>query len=172
MDWVAAHSYAAADVHGAMGCNQKKLYTSGGDTSSCLGPYPMVAYPEFHVRRRLELLNLPLYIPLWFMEYSCEKILIPGNNMAPSCSKHMFRSLLATSYGCCRSYSNTSTDTIESLCKIPLHTLQFDDHRTVFQHKNTWELLRALLVLRACGSNYLVDNSLKVSNTDTGLIFR
>ena len=28
MDWVAAHSYAVADVQGAMGCDQEKLYTS------------------------------------------------------------------------------------------------------------------------------------------------
>jgi hypothetical protein len=25
MDWEAAHSYAADDVHGAMGCNQKSF---------------------------------------------------------------------------------------------------------------------------------------------------
>ena len=27
MDWAAAHSYAAADVHGAMGCHQKIFNT-------------------------------------------------------------------------------------------------------------------------------------------------
>jgi hypothetical protein len=39
---------------GAMGCDQKKLYTtSGGDTWSSPGPYSTGAFPEFHVGCRL-----------------------------------------------------------------------------------------------------------------------
>lgn len=67
---------------------------------------------------------------------------------------------------CCgsvRTYSHLNTSTFSGDCKITPQALQFDDHRTAFQHKNTWELLRALLVLRACGSDFLVDNSLKVN---------
>nr|CAD7408891.1 unnamed protein product [Timema poppensis] len=46
--------------------------------------------------------------------------------------------------------------------------LNFTDHRSAFQHKDNWELFRALLVLRACGSNYLVDNSLKLGQRFLG----
>lgn len=41
-------------------------------------------------------------------------------------------------------------------------SLNFDDHHSVFSHKSNWELLRALIVLRVCGANYLVDNGLQV----------
>ena len=62
MDLAAAHSYAGADVHGAIA---KKLYTSVAiDTSPCLGPYPTVACPEFHAGFRLgrELFTLSICI--------------------------------------------------------------------------------------------------------------
>jgi hypothetical protein len=41
--------------------------------------------------------------------------------------------------------------------------LDFEDYRTVFRHKSTWELMRALLILRVCSVNLFVDNSLAVS---------
>ena len=62
-----------------------------------------------------------------------------------------------------RMFSHANTSALSAVHKMTPKALQFDDHRTVFQHKNTWELFRALLVLRACGSDFLVDNSLKVS---------
>ncbi|GFG28879.1 hypothetical protein Cfor_06255 [Coptotermes formosanus] len=65
--------------------------------------------------------------------------------------------------GSVRMYSPATTSTPSANHKTTPTALQFDDHRTAFQHKNTWELLRALLVLRACGSDFLVDNSLKVN---------
>jgi hypothetical protein len=40
---------------------KKALHYCGGDTSSCPGPYPTAACPEFHVSFRLELFTLPLY---------------------------------------------------------------------------------------------------------------
>ncbi|XP_063219504.1 hydroxyproline dehydrogenase-like [Bacillus rossius redtenbacheri] len=40
--------------------------------------------------------------------------------------------------------------------------LDFCDHRAAFKHKNLSELFRALVILRACGSNFLVDNCLKL----------
>ena len=67
--------------------------------------------------------------------------------------------------GSVRMFSRANTSTLSVVHKMTPKALQFDDHRTAFQHKNTWELLRALLVLRACGSDFLVDNSLKVSLT-------
>ena len=67
--------------------------------------------------------------------------------------------------GSVRMFSRVNTSTLSVVHKTTPKALQFDDHRTAFRHKNTWELLRALLVLRACGSDYLVDNSLKVSLT-------
>ena len=39
----AAYSYSDADVHGALGCDQKS-----GDTSSSPSPYPTAACSEFH----------------------------------------------------------------------------------------------------------------------------
>ena len=49
--------YAAADVHGAMGCNQKRF-----TLVYCPDPYPTAACPKFHVGCRLsrELLTLPV----------------------------------------------------------------------------------------------------------------
>ena len=41
------NKYAAADVHGALGCYLKNL--CGGDASSCPGSYPTAAFPEFYV---------------------------------------------------------------------------------------------------------------------------
>ena len=38
--------------------------------------------------------------------------------------------------------------------------LDFTDHRTVFQHKSFTELLRSLVILKACSFNVLVDNAL------------
>ncbi|PSN43473.1 Hydroxyproline dehydrogenase [Blattella germanica] len=81
--------------------------------------------------------------------------------MSASITRKMLHEAVLSSCNCCkvhRTYLHTST----SGHSISQQTLQFDDHHTVFRHKNTWELLRALLVLRACGSNFLVDNSLKL----------
>ena len=43
----------------------KALHWCGSDNSSCLGPYPMVAFLEFHVSCRLgwEFFTLPTYLP-------------------------------------------------------------------------------------------------------------
>ena len=38
--------------------------------------------------------------------------------------------------------------------------LDFTDHRTVFQHKSFAELLRSLVILKACSINKFVDNAL------------
>jgi len=75
--------------------------------------------------------------------------------------------ILASCWHCgsVRMFSRANTSALSVVHKMTPKALQFDDHRTAFQHKNTWELLRALLVLRACGSDFLVDNSLKVSIT-------
>ena len=43
--------------------------------------------------------------------------------------------------------------------------LDFEDHRAVFRHKTTWELVRGLLILRVCSVNAFVDNSLAVSQS-------
>ena len=40
--------------------------------------------------------------------------------------------------------------------------LDFTDHRTVFQHKSFLELLRSLVILKACSFNWFVDNSLRL----------
>ncbi|KDR22448.1 putative proline dehydrogenase 2 [Zootermopsis nevadensis] len=83
--------------------------------------------------------------------------------MATSGPRHILQ-IVVTSC-CCgstRTYSHPNTRTFSAENKTTSQALQFDDHRTAFQHKNTWELLRALLVLRACGSDFLVDNSLKL----------
>ena len=75
--------------------------------------------------------------------------------------------ILASGWRCgsVRMFSRANKSALSVVHKMTPKALQFDDHRTAFQHKNTWELLRALLVLRACGSDFLVDNSLKVSLT-------
>jgi hypothetical protein len=86
--------------------------------------------------------------------------------MATSGPRHILH--MVEKYFCCcwsvRIYSHANTSSLSAVCKTNPIALQFDDHRTAFQHKNTWELLRALLVLRACGSDFLVDNSLKVNS--------
>ncbi|XP_076039084.1 hydroxyproline dehydrogenase-like isoform X2 [Oratosquilla oratoria] len=41
-------------------------------------------------------------------------------------------------------------------------TLTFEDHRNAFSHKGSWELLRALLVLKACAFDLFVDKSYKL----------
>ncbi|GFU34403.1 proline dehydrogenase [Nephila pilipes] len=43
-----------------------------------------------------------------------------------------------------------------------LPPLTFEDHNRAFRHKSTWEIVRALAVLRACSLQPLVDNSLKL----------
>ena len=47
----------------------------------------------------------------------------------------------------------------------PPPILDFEDHRAVFRHKTTWELVRGLLILRVCSVNAFVDNSLAVSQS-------
>ncbi|KAJ9576208.1 hypothetical protein L9F63_006941 [Diploptera punctata] len=81
--------------------------------------------------------------------------------MVSGCSK-LLRCAVAS--GCCnyRHSSHASINTIKPTYEASPCTLEFDDHRTVFQHKSTWQLFRALIVLRACASDYLVDNSLKL----------
>ena len=44
------------------------------------------------------------------------------------------------------------------------NSLDFEDYRTVFRHKTTWELVRGLIILRVCSVNVFVDNSLAVSD--------
>ena len=53
IDWVAAHSYAAADFLGAMATTKNGLHWCGDDTSFCPGPYPTAACLEFHVGSKL-----------------------------------------------------------------------------------------------------------------------
>ena len=61
--WVAAHPYAADDVHGVMSCDQKKLYNSVVVTPAPvrIPTYPMATCSEFHIGCRLgqELFTLP-----------------------------------------------------------------------------------------------------------------
>ena len=40
--------------------------------------------------------------------------------------------------------------------------INFEDYRTVFKNKTSWELMRGLLILRLCSINFIVDNSLQV----------
>ena len=42
-------------------------------------------------------------------------------------------------------------------------SLKFDDFKSVYQFKSTKELMRSYSILRLCGINFFVDNSLKVS---------
>ncbi|GIY91859.1 hydroxyproline dehydrogenase, partial [Caerostris extrusa] len=54
-----------------------------------------------------------------------------------------------------------------SVRRIPFRSLStpppnFEDPGMVFQRKSTWEIVRALAVLRACSVNALVDNSLQL----------
>ena len=56
--------HATADIHGAIGCDQKILKVVWGDTNSSPGPYPSATIcRKFHVCCRLgrELFNLPSY---------------------------------------------------------------------------------------------------------------
>jgi hypothetical protein len=41
-------------------------------------------------------------------------------------------------------------------------SLNFGDYQSMYQYKTNWELLRSLLILKACSINYFVDNSLTV----------
>ena len=45
-------------------------------------------------------------------------------------------------------------------------SLKFDDFKSVYQFKSTKELMRSYSILRLCGINFFVDNSLKVSCLD------
>ena len=47
-----------------------------------------------------------------------------------------------------------------------MSAVDFETHREVFQHKTSWELLRALAILRACSFQPLVDNSLQASRSE------
>lgn len=50
------------------------------------------------------------------------------------------------------------------------HKLDFTDYRNAFKSKTTWELLRALTVLRVCSNQLFSRNSLKASKL--GFYFR
>ena len=43
-------------------------------------------------------------------------------------------------------------------------SLDFEDHKDIFKFKTTWELARALIVLKVCSIDFFVDNSLYVSS--------
>merc|ERR1712156_54878 len=56
----------------------------------------------------------------------------------------------------------------DSLCKVQKRgtaavasSLKFDDFKSVYQFKSTKELMRSYSILRLCGINFFVDNSLK-----------
>ena len=58
----------------------------------------------------------------------------------------------------------------DSLCKVQKRgtasvasSLKFDDFQSVYQFKTTKELMRSYSILRLCGIDFFVDNSLKVS---------
>ena len=54
MDWEPSHSYAAADIYGVMGCEQKIIMVVWRWRKLLSGPYPTTACPEFHVGCRLD----------------------------------------------------------------------------------------------------------------------
>ena len=62
--WTSAAAYqcAAPQFMEPWAATKKDLHQCGGDTSSCLGPYPMAACPEFYIGCRLgrEIFTLPL----------------------------------------------------------------------------------------------------------------
>ena len=62
---VAAYDCAAAQSMDPWAAIKKASQECGGDTSSCPGPYPTTACPEFTIGCRLgrELFTLPLYCP-------------------------------------------------------------------------------------------------------------
>ncbi|XP_023717780.1 hydroxyproline dehydrogenase isoform X2 [Cryptotermes secundus] len=84
--------------------------------------------------------------------------------MATSGPRHILQVVVTSCcrHGSVRMCSHSNTSTLCAVCKTTPQALLFSDHHRAFQHKSTWELLRALLILRACGSNFLVDNSLKI----------
>ena len=53
-----SHSYAATDVHGAMGCDRKSFTLVCGDTNTCPGPFLTVTCPEFHIKARSKTFHL------------------------------------------------------------------------------------------------------------------
>ena len=65
--WISSAAYecAAAQSMHPWTAIKKTSQEGGGDISSCQGPYPTAAYPEFHVRCRLdgELFSLPVCCP-------------------------------------------------------------------------------------------------------------
>jgi hypothetical protein len=62
---VASYECAATQSMDAWAVIKKASQECGGDTSSCLGPYPTAACPEFHIGCRLdwELFTLPKCCP-------------------------------------------------------------------------------------------------------------
>lgn len=90
---------------------------------------------------------------------------VSRQGMATAGPRHILQIMVTSCcrYGSVRMCPHASTSTLSAVCKTTPQALQFSDHHRAFQHKSTRELLRALLVLRACGSNFLVDNSLKVN---------
>ena len=63
------HSCSASQFMDPWAMTKKALHQCGGDTSSCLCPYPLAACPKFHVGCSLgrELFTLPLYIDWKFL---------------------------------------------------------------------------------------------------------
>lgn len=42
--------------------------------------------------------------------------------------------------------------------------VHFQDSKSIYQFKSTWELVRSLGILKICSINYFAENSLDVSN--------
>ena len=55
----AAYECAVAQSMDPLAATKKGLHKYGGDTSSCPGPYPMAACPEFHLGCRLGRYSIP-----------------------------------------------------------------------------------------------------------------
>lgn len=49
--------------------------------------------------------------------------------------------------------------------------ITFQDPYAAFKSKTTWEVVRAYIVYTLCSSEYLVENNMKVRNTELSLIY-
>lgn len=107
--------------------------------------------------------DLTFYKQIVVLKMILTKVFQDG--MATGGPRHILKIMVTSycQYGSIRMCPHANTRTLSAVCNTTPQALQFSDHRRAFRHKSTWELLRALLILRACGSNFLVDNSLKVN---------
>lgn len=95
-----------------------------------------------------------------FRQFVVKRSLLLFNSLCGNSCKPVFRAV--SSHKDAQLPVSHAVQETNSQLKIKQDAVSFNDTRSAYRSKTTREILRALLVLKLCSVNFLVDNNLKV----------